>query len=281
MLRPRMLGQIFRRTEFAKHLAYRKWRRDFLRWTAEDQQRYDFYSAIIPSGSICFDIGANWGNRTKIFRKLGSTVIAVEPQRACAQALTRFFERDPGVTVVRAACGQRPGSCEIHLGEIDTLATLSGEWMARTTASGRFGRHRWVQTESVQMTTLDSLILRFGTPCFIKIDVEGFEAEVIRGLSVPVACISLEFTPEYPEPLRGALERLNNFGRWEANFCRSETVDFAWHQWLAPAFAMRALEDGGEWGDIYLRLEGTCPSLLAADAMRHGVAQRVGGCVNE
>ena len=46
----------------------------------------------------------------------------------------------------------------------------------------------------VPITTLDSLIARHGVPTFIKIDVEGFEFEVLVGLSRPINAISFEFT---------------------------------------------------------------------------------------
>ena len=45
-----------------------------------EEKRFNFYSGFINKGNICFDIGANYGNRTEVFLKLGSEVIAVEPQ---------------------------------------------------------------------------------------------------------------------------------------------------------------------------------------------------------
>ncbi|MEN8172361.1 MAG: hypothetical protein ABFS03_05715, partial [Chloroflexota bacterium] len=52
-------------------------------WTKHDQRMLGFYSQFIASNDLCFDVGANRGSRTKIFRQLGTRVVAVEPQAAC------------------------------------------------------------------------------------------------------------------------------------------------------------------------------------------------------
>ena len=40
----------------------------------------NFYSELIKKDDLCFDIGANYGNRSEVFIKLGAKVVAFEPQ---------------------------------------------------------------------------------------------------------------------------------------------------------------------------------------------------------
>ena len=68
----------------------------------------------------------------------------------------------------------------------------------------RFKNEQWNQTEQIEITTLENVISKFGIPAFIKIDVEGFELEVLKGLKTPVKNISFEYT--VPEQLNKVLE---------------------------------------------------------------------------
>jgi hypothetical protein len=44
----------------------------------------------------------------------------------------------------------------------------------------------------VELTSLDQLIAEFGVPCYIKLDIEGYEAEALAGLTTPVRFVSFE-----------------------------------------------------------------------------------------
>jgi FkbM family methyltransferase len=105
-----------------------------------------FYAQFVTLGSLCFDVGANMGNRTKIFRRLGARVVAVEPQANCLAVLRRAFGDDPDVTILAEAAGAAPGTATLFASDADTLSSLAKEWIETVRDSGRFADHTWVRS---------------------------------------------------------------------------------------------------------------------------------------
>jgi FkbM family methyltransferase len=227
------------------------------RWSRRDERASRFYSQFIRSGETCFDIGANRGNRTKIFTALGARVIAVEPQAGCASLLRQAFARDSSVTVVETACGAHEGRARMMIAGYDGLSSLSEDWISAVRATRRFGDIEWKAAADVAVTTLDSLIRTYGEPVFIKIDVEGSETDVLQGLSKPVRGLSFEFTPECMEAALACVQRLKALGFREFNISAGESMELTYPEWLdADRIAERLLEYRGRagfFGDVYGR----------------------------
>jgi FkbM family methyltransferase len=186
--------------------------------------------------------------------------VAVEPQARCRAKLRRAFDSDPAFTLVEAAVGAQPGEAELRWppgGAV--LASLSADWMQRVRESGRFGDAEWSLVERVPVTTLDHLVGRFGLPDFCKIDVEGYEAEVIAGLSHAIPALSLEFTPEHLEATERVVARLGELGAYRFNYSLGESLVLAEREWLAPDALLERLgrfaADTHVFGDVYARLK--------------------------
>ena len=83
--------------------------------------------------------------------------------------------------MVGKALGAQEGKMPFYEGDTSTLSTLSSEWKKRVSDT-RFISETWRPAREVRVTTLQEIIDQYGIPQFIKIDVEGFEYEVLMGL---------------------------------------------------------------------------------------------------
>jgi hypothetical protein len=105
------------------------------------------------------------------------------------------------------------------------------------------------------MTTLDELIGSYGVPDFCKLDVEGFELEVLKGLSQPVRALSFEFTFERLDTRLAAVEHVARLGMGRFNFSYGESLTLALNEWIGPAEMLRFLESIPKkveiFGDVY------------------------------
>jgi FkbM family methyltransferase len=157
--------------------------------------------AELSPGDLIFDVGANDGFKTAIFLKLGARVVCVEPDRASVSLLRQRFLKAP-VTIVAKAASDTARTVPFHVTSPGSaLNTLSDKWI-RALEEGdtsRFGPDiRFEQGYDVQTVTLEQLIAEHGLPCYVKIDVEGHELEVLRGLRHAVPLISFELNlPEF------------------------------------------------------------------------------------
>ena len=131
----------------------------FWEWSEEDRNRIDFYKQFITTGDIVFDIGANMGNRAKVFYSLGAVVIAVEPQTQCATFLQAVFTHKANFHLVRKALGCSVGQAEMFISNAHVISSLSTDWIRAVQETGRFKKYEWNRKEMVLVDTLDNLVL--------------------------------------------------------------------------------------------------------------------------
>jgi FkbM family methyltransferase len=214
------------------------------------------YRQFVQAGDLVFDIGAHVGDRVAVFRRLGARVVAVEPQPALAFTLRWLYGRDHQVTIERKAVGGDVGLITMLINvDNPTVSTASHAFVHAAKRAPGWEEQTWEKSIMVPMTTLDALIATHGVPAFIKIDVEGFEAEALSGLTQPVKALSFEFTTIQRDVARICLDRCVALGYRRFNAALGESQQLG--EWRSAAEMARWLDElphAANSGDIYARL---------------------------
>ena len=138
-----------------------------------------FLLHLVRPDDLFVDVGANVGSYTILASSVcGARSLSVEPDPDALRALRRNIESnkiEDRVTVVEAALGSAAGTARFTVGHDTTN---------RVVMEGEIG------TRVVQVKTLDEC-LKCMNPVFIKIDVEGYETEVIAGAAATLRNPSL------------------------------------------------------------------------------------------
>nr|WP_111299340.1 FkbM family methyltransferase [Paracoccus saliphilus] len=220
------------------------------------RQLRQFYRGLLQPGALAFDIGAHVGNRARAMRAAGARVVACEPQEPFATFLRRSLPRD--IVLVEQAVGPTEMMAQMDVSSLHpTVSSLSRDFAAQAAQAPGFGHVRWDRRQQVRMTTLDRLIAQHGLPDFVKIDVEGFERDVLAGLSQPLPLLSVEYLPAFRDRTLAVLDLLEALGDYRFNAVAGEAAEFLWPDWR-DAGAVRGWlaglsADGGS-GDLYARL---------------------------
>lgn len=213
------------------------------------------YAHFVKAGDLVFDVGAHVGDRVASFRRLGARVVAVEPQPALAFTLKALYGRDRNVTIESKAVGRVPGTLNMKV-NIDnpTVSTASSAFIdAAKNAQGWEGQV-WEKTIAVPVTTIDALMDAYGTPAFMKIDVEGFEAEALAGMTRPVDALSFEFTTIQREVAESCIARCVALGFQRYNAAIGESQELGeWRSAEDIARWLLELPHAANSGDIYAR----------------------------
>lgn len=207
-------------------------------------------AAMDLAGGVCVDVGANIGLHSMAMSRLAKRVYSFEPESHNFRLLQRNLERNGirNVTALRSAAGDREGSCRLAV------------------HPSNYGDHRiavgdsTVRTQETPMTTLDTALrdMPAGAIKLIKIDVQGFECNVIRGMREtlrrnPDTFLILEV---FPEGLAGAGA--------SASELVATVRDLGWNGWEFHDFRLIPLLEpwaydlirGGKYADLVLSRDG-------------------------
>lgn len=208
------------------------------------------YRQVVRTGDLVFDVGAHLGEHSRHFLSLGASVVAVEPLKECWDTLAAMQNKYPRLYVYRRALGFGEGPAFLSTSSVPAHATMRPGHQA-----ARFPGERFYMANKVHVGEAARLVDLHGLPDFVKIDVEGMEQDVIRGLrDHRPRFVSFEF---------------NGLGLAEARTCAAllspavfnvtlfENHRFEFREWVQPHDLFQHLEARLSpylCGDIFARL---------------------------
>ena len=208
---------------------------------------------LLNSGDLFFDIGAHLGEKSKKILDKNLKIVMLEPLPQCVKQLKESFKNSKNVEILEKAVGRTVGNMTLEVNsKMPTISTMAKHWK-----NGRFSNQKWDQIISVEVTTLDHLIKIYGLPNYIKIDVEGFELDVLLGLSQKAGIISFEFTSEFLDQSIKCLNHLKKIGYSEFNLSIGESRKFFFEWSNADNLILNLTNESKKnkllWGDIYCK----------------------------
>ena len=249
------------------------------------RKEVEFYRDLLRgfrTGDLIFDIGANVGEKTAAFIALGARVVAVEPDVRNQEVLRGKFiryrlSRKP-VFIVGKAVSEKISVETMWIdGPGSALNTLSPKWVDTLRADkGRFNHPldllEFAQRRNVETTTLERLSAEYGFPFFVKIDVEGHELSVLRGLRQAVPYLSYEIN--MPEFRQEGLECLNTLRtlapEGECNYASDVGRGLSLGRWVDPEELSHII---AECSESCIEVFWRTPSLVRDATSRVGMSE--------
>jgi FkbM family methyltransferase len=185
---------------------------------------------------LLFDIGANRGDATLAGIQQGYKVIAVEPSRIYADLVKNFIYSLDVVPLKYAVSDKDYERVEFYEAEEDGLSTLNPDWLTSETMP--YNGKPFTVTQ-VTTITIDTLVKKYDKPDLIKIDVEGAEWSVFRGMTQKYGRLTFEWTEATLDEHEKQLEYLAGLGYTE----------------IGPQFIVNHLEEPETWYSVSASLK--------------------------
>jgi FkbM family methyltransferase len=204
---------------------------------------------------LAFDIGANIGQKTNILLNSGYKVVAFEPNPDLNNKLNRIYKDNDNIIIDSSGLSDNNGINDFFICNSETLSTLSLDFIKNSRFSNK---HNWNVKIPINTITLDSAIEKYGIPDFIKIDVEGYELNVIKGLTKLLSntMICFEWEEENKENIEAIVKYLQDIGYNNFSIKEKDDIYFenelTWLSWNDINFDFD-VNRKEKWGMIYVR----------------------------
>ncbi|AFZ35774.1 methyltransferase FkbM family [Stanieria cyanosphaera PCC 7437] len=155
-----------------------------------------FFENLIGVDSLIFDIGANQGSKTDVYRRFAKQVVCIEPDKKSVNVLKKRFKNRSNIEIMSVAIGNNVGKATFYIHKegscYNTMNLKQKNSLEEKSQSDISEKIAFNDSYEVEMVTLDNLIKKWGIPKYIKLDVEGYELYALQGLNYPVEFISFE-----------------------------------------------------------------------------------------
>lgn len=208
--------------------------------------RRQFYSTFLRPGDLVFDVGANLGNYAEALCAVGATVVAIEPDPRNLKVLRKRLKSEH-VYIESCALGSSEGTGDLRIASdrVD-VSTFCERWVENQNVE-------WQGTVRVRVRTLDSIANKYGIPKYVKVDAEGYDAEVLRGMSFRPEIVSFEFLPEHMDVARECIRLLPECA---FNFVIEQQSRFELDRWVSSEEILTVLLNLPEtvlYGDVFAK----------------------------
>jgi len=206
--------------------------------------------------NLVFDIGSNVGTTVEFFSQKANKVIGFEPNPRLVEILRKRFN-NRNVIIDSRGLSNEIGEKKFRIANADTISTFSEDWVNNSRFTGGYS---WNEGIIVDTTTLDSVIEQYGTPDYIKIDVEGYEFEVLTSLTklLENTIISFEWAEEQKNKIEQTIKYLFNLGYKKFSYTEADKilmdVEIDWRT-IDKLNLIENLDDQrkDKWGMIYVK----------------------------
>ncbi len=148
-----------------------------------------FYSEILPKNILIFDIGANRGDKSYIFNFFSKKLICYEPEESLYKLLKVRFKKNYNIKINNFLISDTLNHKKFYSVQNDEAYSSTN---FKSLKSLNILNNKKIFLKKLKSSTLNSEINKYGTPYYVKIDVEGGEKNILKNLKFKIPLISFE-----------------------------------------------------------------------------------------
>jgi FkbM family methyltransferase len=179
---------------------------------------------------ILFDIGANRGLYTDSNAKKYDKFILVEANKHLCNFLKNNYINNPNIIIEQKIVSSDKNTV-FYISNVDVISSCDSEWINNSRFSNK-SCYNFNKTTDNESITIDELVEKYGIPEYIKIDVEGYELNVLKSMTKKYCPIGFEWAEEKKDELLLSLEYVKSLGYEKFCLQKEDKYDFVPEKWL-------------------------------------------------